>query len=160
MINSICYTKNMKYKRKLISLLSIFILTSSCGVNTKNWPRFSFDFTSVDVEQISLYIAKKGNENIPISTDKWIVRESSQINKAIEFLIGIPYRENLEDKADVDDYIVKLEIVFSFYEYTMKDYEIVFFEYGVADCKVIFNNGDIHFLVADIEGIFSEIKGE
>ena len=150
----------MTNKRKIILLLTTAIFLSSCGVNTKNWPRLSFDFNFQDVEKIVLSIIKSKTKYTQSYNEELVVSEQNEINKSMNYLIGIPYKESQEDKVEKTDYLVKLDIVFSFCDTTIDDYKIVFYEYDIYDGNVIFNNGEIHFVVSDIESIYIGIKDE
>lgn len=148
----------VNYSKKLLFVVSLFFV-SSCGYNTKNWPRISFEFESKDVEKITISFIKN-SDKIEEKNNNQIIVEKENINKTIECLVGIPYKDDLETQINRDEYLLKLDITFSFKLSSLDDYKIVFYEYGVSNSKVVFNNGDVHFLIADIEGIFFEIKGE
>ena len=141
-----------------LSLIVITLLLSSCGQNTKDWPRTSFTFTYEMVIETKLYFHQKANNYVKEIYDS---RESSDAlfsKRVIESITALPYKEKKEKTVDAKNYSLLLSIQFTYLNDNVEEIEnIIFYEYGISNGKVVFNNGDIHYFPGTVRVIYNSI---
>lgn len=141
-----------------LSLIVITLLLSSCGYDTKDWPRVSFSFSYEDVVETSLYFHQKANRYAEEMEDSIVSEEKSFAKRAMETISAYPYREKKERTVDAKNYSILLSIQFTYLKDNVEEIEnIKFYEYGISDGKIILNNGEIHFIVGTVRGGYDSI---
>ena len=141
-----------------LSLIAITLLLSSCGYDTKDWPRVSFSFSYEDVVETSLYFHQKANRYAEEMEDSIVSEEKSFAKRAMETVSAYPYREKKERTVDAKNYSILLSIQFTYLKDNVEEIEnIKFYEYGISDGKIILNNGEIHFIVGTVRGGYDSI---
>ena len=141
-----------------LSLIAITLLLSSCGYDTKDWPRVSFSFSYEDVVETSLYFHQKANRYAEEMEDSIVSEEKSFAKRAMETISAYPYREKKERTVDAKNYSILLSIQFTYLKDNVEEIEnIKFYEYGISDGKIILNNGEIHFIVGTVRGGYDSI---
>ena len=144
-----------------LSLIVITLLLSSCGYDTKDWPRVSFSFSYEDVVETSLYFHQKANRYAEEMEDSIVSEEKSFAKRAMETVSAYPYREKKERTVDAKNYSILLSIQFTYLKDNVEEIEnIKFYEYGISDGKIILNNGEIHFIVGTVRGGYDSIVGK
>ena len=148
----------MNKKILTFAVLPVVLSLSSCGGNTKDWPRTSFTFTYEMVIETKLYFHQKANNYVKEIYDS---RESSDAlfsKRVIESITALPYKEKKEKTVDAKNYSLLLSIQFTYLNDNVEEIEnIIFYEYGISNGKVVFNNGDIHFFPGTVRGIYNSI---
>ena len=141
-----------------LSLIAITLLLSSCGYDTKDWPRVSFSFSYEDVVETNLYFHQKANRYAEEMKDSIVSEEKSFAKRAMETISAYPYREKKERTVDAKNYSILLSIQFTYLKDNVEEIEnIKFYEYGISDGKIILNNGEIHFIVGTVRGGYDSI---
>ena len=141
-----------------LSLIVITLLLSSCGYDTKDWPRVSFSFSNEDVVETSLYFHQKANRYVEEMEDSIVSEDKSFAKRAMQTISAYPYREKKERTIDTKNYSILLSIQFTYLNDDIEEIEnIKFYEYDVADGKIILNNGEIHFIVGTVRGGYDSI---
>ena len=141
-----------------LSLIVITLLLSSCGYDTKDWPRVSFSFSYEDVVETSLYFHQKANRYAEEMEDSIVSEDKSFAKRAMQTISAYPYREKKERTIDTKNYSILLSIQFTYLNGDIEEIEnIKFYEYDVADGKIILNNGEIHFLPGTVRGAYDSI---
>ena len=141
-----------------LSLIVITLLLSSCGYDTKDWPRVSFSFSYEDVVETSLYFHQKANRYVEEMEDSIVSEDKSFAKRAMQTISAYPYREKKERTLDTKNYYLILDIQFTYFDDCVEKIEkITFYEYDVADGKVVLNNGEIHFIVGTVRGGYDSI---
>ena len=141
-----------------LSLIVITLLLSSCGYDTKDWPRVSFSFSYEDVVETSLYFHQKANRYAEEMEDSIVSEDESFAKRAMETISAYPYREKKERTIDTKNYFILLSIQFTYLKDNVEEIEnIKFYEYGISDGKIILNNGEIHFIVGTVRGGYDSI---
>ena len=141
-----------------LSLIAITLLLSSCGYDTKDWPRVSFSFSYEDVVETNLYFHQKANRYAEEMEDSIVSEEKSFAKRAMETVSAYPYREKKERTVDAKNYSILLSIQFTYLKDNVEEIEnIKFYEYGISDGKIILNNGEIHFIVGTVRGGYDSI---
>ena len=136
-----------------LSLIVMTLLLSSCGYDTRDWPRVSFSFSYEDVVETSLYFHQKANRYVEEMEDSIVSEDKSFAKRAMQTISAYPYREKKERTLDTKNYYLILDIQFTYFDDCVEKIEkITFYEYDVADGKVVLNNGEIHFVPGDIGG--------
>ncbi len=146
--------------KKLLSLaiLPIVLSLSSCGYNAKDWPRISFSFTADDVIETRMYFHQKANSYVEEIKDSRVSEEKEFAERAIGALSGYPYKEKATKSIDTKNYALMLDLQFTYLSDNIETIEkITLYEYGISDGKVVFNNGEIHFLPGTVYAAYSWI---
>lgn len=151
----------MNKNKSVFSLILVTLLLSSCGQNTKDWPRTAFSFTYEDVIETNLYFHQKSNDYVKEMDDSRISSDVLFSKRVIESITALPYKEKKEKAVDTKNYSLLLSIQFTYLNDNVEEIESVkFYEYGISDGKVVFNNGDIHFFPGTVRGIYNSIVDE
>ena len=141
-----------------LSLIVITLLLSSCGYDTKDWPRVSFSFSYEDVVETNLYFHQKANRYAEEMEDSIVSEDKSFAKRAMQTISAYPYREKKERTVDTKNYSILLSIQFTYLKDNVEEIEnIKFYEYGISDGKIILNNGEIHFIVGTVRGGYDSI---
>ena len=141
-----------------LSLIVITLLLSSCGYDTKDWPRVSFSFSYEDVVETSLYFHQKATRYTEELEDSIVSEDKPFAKRAMQTISAYPYREKKERTLDTKNYYLILDIQFTYFDDCVEKIEkITFYEYDVADGKVVLNNGEIHFIVGTVRGGYDSI---
>ena len=141
-----------------LSLIVITLLLSSCGYNTKDWPRVSFSFSYEDVVETSLYFHQKATRYTEELEDSIVSEDNLFAKRVIDTVTAYPYREKKERTLDTKNYYLILDIQFTYFDDCVEKIEkITFYEYDIADGKVVLNNGEIHFLPGTVRGAYDSI---
>ena len=144
-----------------LSLIVITLLLSSCGYDTKDWPRVPFSFSYEDVVETSLYFHQKANRYAEEMEDSIVSEEKSFAKRAMETISAYPYREKKERTIDTKNYFILLSIQFTYLKDNVEEIEnIKFYEYDISDGKIILNNGEIHFIPGDVGGGYYSLVGK
>ena len=144
-----------------ISLIVISLLLSSCGYDTRDWPRPSFTFSYEDVVETNLYFHQKANRYVEEMEDSIVSEDKSFAKRAMQTISAYPYREKKERTLDTKNYYLILDIRFTYFDDCVEKIEkITFYEYDIADGKVVLNNGEIHFLPGTVRGAYDSIVGK
>lgn len=150
-------------KRFLYSftLFSMIISLSACGVDTKDWPRISFSFTADDVIETRMYFHQKAHKYAEEMEDSIVSEDKSFAKRAMQTISAYPYREKKERAVDTKNYYLILDIQFTYFDDCVEKIEkITFYEYDIADGKVVLNNGDIHYIPGSVYGAYYSIVGK
>ena len=141
-----------------LSLIVITLLLSSCGYDTKDWPRVSFSFSYEDVVETSLYFHQKATRYTEELEDSIVSEDKPFAKRAMQTISAYPYREKKERTLDTKNYYLILDIQFTYLKDNVEEIEnIKFYEYGISDGKIILNNGEIHFIVGTVRGGYDSI---
>ncbi len=141
-----------------LSLIVITLLLSSCGYDTKDWPRVSFSFSYEDVVETNLYFHQKANRYVEEMEDSIVSEDKSFAKRAMQTISAYPYREKKDRTVDTKNYSILLSIQFTYLKDNVEEIEkIKFYEYGISDGKIILNNGEIHFIVGTVRGGYDSI---
>ena len=146
--------------KKLLSLaiLPVMLSLSSCGGNTMDWPRISFSFTADDVIETRMYFHQKANSYVEEIKDSRVSEEKEFAERAIGALSGYPYKEKATKSIDTKNYALMLDLQFTYLSDNIETIEkITLYEYGISDGKVVFNNGEIHFLPGTVYAAYYRI---
>lgn len=133
----------------LLIIASTFSL-SSCGMNTKDWPRISLPFERESINQIEISHFNNDKKEDYTITDKEII---NYIYSDISF----PYKEDLENENSISNWKIKIDIIFVIDNFPSEKYEVVFYNSGIYDGYVHLNGEEIHFLPGDIESFYEKI---
>lgn len=144
-----------------LSLIVITLLLSSCGHDTKDWPRVSFSFSYEDVVETSLYYHQKANSYVEEMEDSIVSEDKSFAKRAMQTISAYPYREKKERTIDTKNYSILFSIQFTYLKDNVEEIEnIKFYEYGISDGKIVLNNGEIHFIPGDVGGGYDSLVGK
>ena len=144
-----------------LSLIVITLLLSSCGYDTRDWPRVSFSFSYEDVVETNLYFHQKATRYTEELEDSIVSEDKSFAKRAMQTISAYPYREKKERTLDTKNYYLILDIRFTYFDDCVEKIEkITFYEYDIADGKVVLNNGEIHFLPGTVRGAYDSIVGK
>ncbi len=144
-----------------LSLIVITLLLSSCGYDTKDWPRVSFSFSYEDVVETSLYFHQKANRYVEEMEDSIVSEDKSFAKRAMQTISAYPYREKKERTIDTKNYSILFSIQFTYLKDNVEEIEnIKFYEYGISDGKIVLNNGEIHFIPGDVGGGYYSLVGK
>lgn len=144
-----------------LSLIVITLLLSSCGYDTKDWPRVSFSFSYEDVVETSLYYHQKANSYVEEMEDSIVSEDKSFAKRAMQTISAYPYREKKERTIDTKNYSILFSIQFTYLKDNVEEIEnIKFYEYGISDGKIVLNNGEIHFIPGDVGGGYDSLVGK
>ena len=149
--------------KKIITfaVLPVVLSLSSCGYDTRDWPRPSFTFSYEDVVETSLYFHQKANRYVEEMEDSIVSEDKSFAKRAMQTISAYPYREKKERTLDTKNYYLILDIRFTYFDDCVEKIEkITFYEYDIADGKVVLNNGEIHFLPGTVRGAYDSIVGK
>ena len=148
----------MNKKLLTLAILPVVLSLSSCGYNTKDWPRISFSFTADDVIETKMYFHQKANRYVEEIKDSRISEEKEFAERVINAMSGYPYKEKATKSIDTKNYSILLDVQFTYLNDNVETIEkIAFYEYDVADGKVVLNNGEIHFLPGTVRGAYDSI---
>ena len=141
-----------------LSLIVITLLLSSCGYDTRDWPRPSFTFSYEDVVETNLYFHQKATRYTEELEDSIVSEDKLFAKRVIDTVTAYPYREKKERTLDTKNYYLILDIQFTYFDDCVEKIEkITFYEYDIADGKVVLNNGEIHFLPGTVRGAYDSI---
>ena len=144
-----------------LSLIVITLLLSSCGYDTKDWPRVSFSFSNEDVVETSRYFHQKANRYVEEMEDSIVSEDKSFAKHAMQTISAYPYREKKERTIDTKNYSILFSIQFTYLKDNVEEIEnIKFYEYGISDGKIVLNNGEIHFIPGDVGGGYYSLVGK
>ena len=144
-----------------LPLIVITILLSSCGYDTKDWPRVSFSFSYEDVVETNLYFHQKATRYTEELEDSIVSEDKSFAKRAMQTISAYPYREKKERTIDTKNYSILFSIQFTYLKDNVEEIEnIKFYEYGVSDGKIVLNNGEIHFIPGDVGGGYDSLVGK
>ena len=143
-----------------MQLTTSFSLLASCGVNTKDWPRIEFEFEPHDLVSLTVCFKRKPNRYADYLEDTIVFNDEKSIGGVMELISGIPYKKEVVDDIEEENYATKLVMDFDFADESIENKSLKFYEYGISNAKVVFTNGDIHFLLANIEGLYEEVHNE
>ena len=148
----------MNKKLLTLAILPIVLSLSSCGYDTRDWPRVSFSFSYEDVVETNLYFHQKATRYTEELEDSIVSEDKSFAKRAMQTISAYPYREKKERTLDTKNYYLILDIQFTYFDDCVEKIEkITFYEYDVADGKVVLNNGEIHFLPGTVRGAYDSI---
>ena len=148
----------MNKKLLRLVILPVVLSLSSCGYNTMDWPRISFSFTADDVIETRMYFHQKANSYVEEIKDSRVSEEKEFAERAIGALSGYPYKEKATKSIDTKNYALMLDLQFTYLSDNIETIEkITLYEYGISDGKVVFNNGEIHFLPGTVYAAYSWI---
>ena len=133
----------------LLIIASTFSL-SSCGKNTKDWPRIFLPFEEESINQIEISHFNNDKKEVYTITDKEII---NYIYNGISF----PYKKDLEKESSISKWKIKIDIIFVITNFTSEKYKVVFYNSGIYDGYVDLNGEEIHFLPSDIESFYEKI---
>jgi len=140
--------KNPLARTLLFSLL-VFTL-SSCGYNTKDWPKVSIPYEESDIYQINIKYSKDNNQNDFVVNDQEII-------SYIYLNASFPYKEEIENYNELKNYVIKFNI-----EFVKKGnddkFSITFYSLGISNGYVDINNEELHFVPGDIESFYEKIE--
>ncbi|MEG0978296.1 MAG: hypothetical protein RSE56_03565 [Bacilli bacterium] len=139
----------MKSKLLLI-LVSVFVLTG-CGVNTLNWPTIDLTFASNEIISITMNFICKDKENF---TDKIEISEPKQMLEIYETIVNIPIKENEENSIETKNYYIRLSINFHLNDTKFSSYQLVYYEYNIADGKIMLDDGRVHWLPGNFSSLY------
>ncbi|MEG1739636.1 MAG: hypothetical protein RRZ92_04245 [Bacilli bacterium] len=139
----------MKSKLLLI-LVSVFVLTG-CGVNTLNWPIIDLTFASNEIVSITMNFICKDKENF---TDKIEISEPKQMLEIYEAIVNIPIKENEENSIETKNYYIRLSIIFHLNDTKFSSYQLVYYEYNIADGKIMLDDGRVHWLPGNFLSLY------
>ena len=144
-----------------LPLIVITILLSSCGYDTKDWPRVSFSFSYEDVVKTNLYFHQKANRYAEEMEDSIVSEDKSFAKRAMQTISAYPYREKKERTIDTKNYFILFSIQFTYLKDNVEEIEnIKFYEYDISDGKIVLNNGEIHFIPGDVGGGYYSLVGK
>ena len=156
-----CYIKGMNKKILTFAVLPVVLSLSSCGYNTKDWPRVSFSFSYEDVVETSLYFHQKSNSYVEEMEDSIVSEDKSFAKRTMQTISAYPYREKKERTIDTKNYSILFSIQFTYLKDNVEEIEnIKFYEYGISDGKIVLNNGEIHFIPGDVGGGYFSLVGK
>ncbi len=139
-------------KRKVLLLFSLTFTLTSCGTNTMGWPTIDFPFSSNQISSITMnYVHKEKNEDL---FDTIVITEPSQIKEVYSFIHVFPYKEKIEKTIETEKYHIKLSFDFKLINYESSFYHLIYYEYRIADGKIIFDNGEVHWLPGNFAIIY------
>lgn len=148
----------MNKKLLTLAILPVMLSLSSCGYNTKDWPRTSFSFTADDVIETRMYFHQKANSYVEEIKDSRVSEEKEFAERVIGTLGAYPYKEKATKRIDTKNYALMLDIQFTYLNDNIETIEkITLYEYGISDGKVVFNNGEIHFIPGTVRGGYDSI---
>lgn len=152
-------------RHKLLTFLLVevdLLFLTSCGVNTKDWPKIELGFESENVFSANICYERSKNDYVDYLNEETLLKTTDDISELIEIIECFPIKREIEKNVNTTSYAVKIEITFVFNETYKNDVEkIFFFEYGISDSKVVLNNGEIHYLPGRIDIIYENfIKKE
>lgn len=137
-------------KCRLLSFGFILFLTG-CGVNTLNWPTINFSFSSNEITSIAMNFVSKEKGYF---SDEIVIVESEKISGIFETIDGIPIKEEKENSIETNNYLIRLSIDFHLNDAKSTLYRLVYYEYGIADGKIMFDNGDVHWLPGNLSLLY------
>ena len=145
----------MNKKLLTLAILPIVLSLSSCGYDTRDWPRPSFTFSCEDVAETNLYFHQKATRYTEELEDSIVSEDKLFAKRVIDTVTAYPYREKKERTLDTKNYYLILDIQFTYFDDCVE--KITFYEYDIADGKVVLNNGEIHFLPGTVRGAYDSI---
>ena len=132
----------------IISLIICMIPLSSCGDNTEGWPRISLPFESKNVYKVNVFHEK---ENVITSFDTTDENNLDLLCDSVQFL----YKEKKESEKNLNKYHVKIEFTYFLKNESIDQYKLSFYNKGISNGYVVFNNEEIHFFPGDIETYYN-----
>lgn len=140
--------------KKLIFLPLFSILTiTSCGGDTRGWPTIDFPFSSDQVNSITMNYVNKDKAD-EVFTDTIVITEQSQIQEIYSTICGIPYKEQVEKTIESKKYYRKLCFDFQLINFESSFYRLIYYEYGITNGKVMFDNGEVHWLPGNVVWVY------
>jgi hypothetical protein len=130
-------------------------ILTSCGYDTRDWPRITIPYEENEIDQINTnYSEKDKNEESSIN--------DGNVMSYIYSNISFPFKEAIENEDVINGYTVKFSI-----EFIMKSkmeaenaYFVTFYNFGVAKGYVDVNGAGLHFLPGDIESFHEKIMAK
>ena len=130
-------------KRNLLLFLgSVFVLTG-CGADTSDWPTIDLAFTSDEVVSITMNFISKEEGYF---TDEIEINEPWQIREIYETIDNMPIKEKKENSIETKNYFIRLSVNFYLNDIEFSSYQLVYYEYGIANGKIMFDDGSVHWL--------------
>ncbi len=68
--------------------------------------------------------------------------------------VGFVYKEKTESKNNLEKYYIKLEFTYYLKDYSIDQYKSTFYNKGITNGYVSFNDEEIHFDQEDIESFY------
>lgn len=137
--------------KKILCIICCLYSLTSCGVNTLNWPTIELPFLSSDINSITLDFESRENGSF---FDKIIVTDSEQSLSIYENIDGFPIKEEKETSIETNKYFIRLSVDFYLRETDMPFYRLVYYEYGIADGKIMLDDGAVHWLPGNFSLIY------
>ena len=90
--------------------------------------------------------------------DSIVSEDKPFAKRAMQTISAYPYREKKERTLDTKNYYLILDIQFTYFDDCVEKIEkITFYEYDIADGRVVLNNGEIHFIPGTVRGGYDSI---
>jgi hypothetical protein len=130
-------------KRKLLLVLLSTFALAGCGVDTSNWPTINLPFASNEIVSITMNFVSKENGYF---TNEIGINEPERILEIYDTIVNMPIKENEENSIETKNYFIRLSVNFHLNEMDFSSYQLVYYEYGIANGKIMFDNGSVHWL--------------
>lgn len=146
----------MKKFRYFIIFVFSVILLSSCGYDTRDWPRIDLPFLSDDVVEVEIFykMQPKGKSTVD-EVDHLTISAKESIGYLVDSVRSYPYKEKIEKNIDKDSYWVRVEVKFKLIEgFDLSEYKLIYYGYGVTNGYIVLDSGSIHFLPGDFVTTF------
>jgi len=139
-------------KKIFVFNLNIFIIVflTSCGYNTKDWPRLT---VPVEREYINYVIVKYEEDDL---VEEYKVDNQKKIDEL--YIINIPYRSKSENYRVINGYFAKLFIEYGNSLDEKYNYDFIFYLKGISNNYVDINSESLHFLPADLKSYYKLCK--
>lgn len=135
--------------KKLILIITLIVTTIplySCGEDTRDWPRISLPFERENIYKVQVLHEKNNVEEVFDTTKREDLDELYEV--------GFVYKEKTESKNNLEKYYIKLEFTYYLKDYSIDQYKLTFYNKGITNGYVSFNDEEIHFFPADIESFY------
>ena len=134
----------------IISLVICAIPLSSCGGNTEGWPQISLPFERENLYKVNVFHEK---ENVITSFD---TTDENDFD-FLYVLIGFPYKEKIESEKKLNKYHIKIVFTYFLKNESIDQYKLSFYNKGISNGYVVFNDEEIHFLPGDVESFYNHL---
>lgn len=129
---------------------------SSCGGDTKDWPRLKFDLDDVILTSIEIKDFTKDTKTGKIDgniTKKACDKET--IRRNIHNIEGYPYQEKTEEGPIRENWIYKTIIKIEGENVSL---DIIFINYGISNGLLSFVKNEWHFLPGYFMNLYEEFE--